>query len=83
VASGTFQDIPRIANADQLRIHWTVLVIIAVALAVRFLFPSQNAQQAMKISKRTRLRPPAPYRLRKTSHFKRTVFQRSAPKNSR
>jgi hypothetical protein len=48
VASGNLAKYSSIANATSPEFNWTVLIIVAIAVAGLFYFVAQNAQQAMK-----------------------------------
>ena len=48
VASGNLSKYSSIANATSSEFNWTILIIIAIAVAGVLYFVAQNAQQAMK-----------------------------------
>ena len=48
VASGNLSKYSSIANATSSEFNWTILIIVAIAVAGLFYFVAQSAQQAMK-----------------------------------
>jgi uncharacterized membrane protein YvbJ len=48
VASGNLSKYSSIANATSSEFNWTVLIVIAIAVAGLFFFLAQNAKEALK-----------------------------------
>lgn len=48
VASGNLSKYATLANATSQEFNWTILVIVALAVAGLFIFLAQNAKEAMK-----------------------------------
>lgn len=48
VATGNLSKYSSIANATSTEFNWTILIIVAIAVALLFYFLAQNAKEAMR-----------------------------------